>query len=288
MTGPLETILAATDGTPAGRLAVVRAASIARTTGAALHAIHVTAPAEEPTELAAEREATEAELRHHLARIHPQPELHVADGTVFVEIIRLARALEADLIVTGAHSGGAARRFFLGTTAGRVARHGDRPLLLVRRPVRGAYRRVLVGVDTSPASADAIGTARAVAPAATILPAMIHRVVGERKLRDHADETGITELRSHATEDRRRELQRFLAEHAGSVETAQPIVEVGDPNDRLPALPGEHRCDLISIGTHGRTRISYALLGSVAEHVLRDTDRDVLLVRHGPTRLHKA
>lgn len=117
MTRPLDTILAATDGTPSGRLAVVRAASIARTTGATLHAIHVTAPAEQPTEPATESEATEAELRRHLARIHPQPETHLTNGTIFVEIVHLGRALDADLILTGAHSGPAARRFFLGATA---------------------------------------------------------------------------------------------------------------------------------------------------------------------------
>lgn len=284
MTRTLKVILAATDGTPSGRVAVVRAASIARATGATLHAIHVDTTTGRSAATTEPPDDAGMDLRRHLARVQPRPEIHRVSGRIFVEVIRLGRALDADLIVTGAHSGPTARRFFLGTTAGRLARHGDRPLLLVRRSVRGAYRRVLVGVDTSSASADAIAVARAVAPTATIIPAMIHQVVGERKF---GGDDARSELRAPVTEDRRRELTDFIAEHASSLATAQPIVEAGNPNERLARLPGEHGCDLIAVGAHGRTRISYALLGSVAEHTLRDADRDVLVVRHGPTDLQR-
>lgn len=287
----MDSILAATDGGPSGRRAVVRAASIARETGAELHAVHVIDPDLEPTTTSSTPSSTpnrvaETELRRHLARIHPRPELHVGHGSTFVEIMRLARSLDVDLIVAGAHRSAGVRRFFIGTTAGRLARHGDRPLLLVRRPVRGPYRRVLVGVDASPASSDAVVTARAIAPAATIIPAMVYRVVGESKLRHVADETAIAELRAEVIRHRSEELADFLAAHARDTVTDEPLLKIGDPNERLPELPSEHHCDLIVVGTHGRTGLRYTLLGSVAEHVLRDTDRDVLLARQGPSILH--
>ena len=287
MTDHVKSILAATDGGPSGRVAVVRAASIARQTGAALHAIHVVEPGDEPTDLTglADRDLAEAELHRHLARVHPRPDPHLCHGTTFVEIIHLARSLDVDLIVAGAHAGPSVRRFFLGTTAGRIARHGDRPLLLVRRPVRGPYRRVLVGVDASQASSQAIAVARAVAPAATIIPTMIYQIIGESKLRRVSTNAAIADLRAEVARQRRHELADFLATHAPDTITHQPILEVGDPNERLPQLPEEQHCDLIAVGTHGRTGIRYALLGSVAEHVLRDTDRDVLLARYGPSPL---
>jgi nucleotide-binding universal stress UspA family protein len=287
MTRSLTSVLAATDGGPSGRLAVVRAASIARETGAALHAVHVVDPGDEPTDLvtAADRDLAEDELRRHLARIHPRPELHVGYGATFVEIVQLARSLDVDLVVAGAHRSPGVRRFFVGTTAGRLARHGDRPLLLVRRPVRGPYHRVIVGVDASSASSDAIVTARAVAPNATIIPAMIYQVVGESKLRRVADDTAITELRAQVVRERGEELADFLGTYAPDTVTDKPLLEIGDPNERLPELPDERHCDLIVVGTHGRTGIRYTLLGSVAEHVLRDSDRDVLLARQGPSML---
>ena len=283
MTRRVRTILAATDGTASGRLAVVRAASIARETGAVLHAIHVIAADEEPDgpPFAMNDDDPTAGLRRHLARITPRPEVHLRCGTVFEEILELARSVSADLIVAGAHRGSVKRRFFLGTTAGRLARLGDRAVLVVRRPVRGAYRRVLVGVDASTPSENAIVTARAVAPNSTIIPAMVFQVVGESKLRGVADAAAIAELRARVGTQRAHELAGFLEQHAASVETAPAVLVTGDPNERLPRLLGEHRCDLISVGAVGRTNLRHALLGSVAEHVLRDTDGDVLLARQG-------
>lgn len=283
----LTRILAATDGGPSGRLAVVRAASIARETGAELHAVHVVDPSEESTDLAsADRGLTETELRRHLARIRPRPRIHRRHGATFVEIIRLARSLDVDLIVAGAHRGPSARRFFLGTTAGRIARHGDRPLLLVRRPVRGHYRRVMVGVDASSASRDAVVAAHAVAPTATIVPTMIYRAVGEAKLRPVARKDAIAEFRAEVARQHRQELTEFLATHAPDIPTEDLLLTVGDPSQRLPQLPAERHCDLIAVGTHGRTGVRFALLGSVAEHVLRDTDRDVLLARRSASIPH--
>jgi nucleotide-binding universal stress UspA family protein len=290
MARSLMRVLAATDGGPTGRLAVVRAASIARDTGAALHAVHVVDPGEEPIEVvtALDRDLARDELRRHLARIHPRPELHLGHGATFVEIVQLARTLDVDLVVAGAHRGPGVRRFFVGTTAGRLARHGDRPLLLVRRPVRGPYHRVMVGVDGSPASSHGIVMARAVAPDATIIPAMIYRVIGESKLRRVADDTAIAELRDQVERQRADDLADFLARYAADIVTAEPVLELGDPDERLTELPDERRCELLVVGTHGRSALRSTLLGSVAEHVLRDTDRDVLLARQGPSTLQTA
>ena len=140
-------------------------------------------------------------------------------------------------------------------------------------------------LNASSASSDAIVTARAVAPTATIIPAMIYQVVGESKLRRVADDTAITELRAQVVRERGEELADFLGTYAPDTVTDKPLLEIGDPNERLPELPDERHCDLIVVGTHGRTGIRYTLLGSVAEHVLRDSDRDVLLARQGPSML---
>jgi nucleotide-binding universal stress UspA family protein len=44
------------------------------------------------------------------------------------------------------------------------------------------------------------------------------------------------------------------------------------------------RADLVAVGTAGRTGIPYILLGSVAEHVMREAPCDVLVVRSGSLR----
>jgi hypothetical protein len=47
-------------------------------------------------------------------------------------------------------------------------------------------------------------------------------------------------------------------------------------------VANEIRCDLIVLGTHGRTGLGRLLLGNVAEHVLRRAKCPVLTVRHFP------
>ena len=58
-----------------------------------------------------------------------------------------------DLVVLGFRGRHCFRDVFLGTTAERVVRKGDRSVLVVRNRPEEAYRRVLVAVDFSPASA---------------------------------------------------------------------------------------------------------------------------------------
>ena len=41
------------------------------------------------------------------------------------------------------------------------------------------------------------------------------------------------------------------------------------------------RADLVAVGTAGRTGIPYILLGSAAEHVMREAQCDVLVVQSG-------
>jgi nucleotide-binding universal stress UspA family protein len=53
-------------------------------------------------------------------------------------------------------------------------------------------------------------------------------------------------------------------------------------SDEILRVADETRCDLIVLGTHGRTGLSRLLVGSVAEHVMRRASCPVLTVRHLP------
>jgi nucleotide-binding universal stress UspA family protein len=57
------------------------------------------------------------------------------------------------------------------------------------------------------------------------------------------------------------------------------LVLVGPVAETLVKCAREQRCDLIYIGTHGRTGVGKALLGSTASKVLHISDTPVLLVR---------
>lgn len=68
--------------------------------------------------------------------------------------------------------------------------------------------------------------------------------------------------------------QTRCSDHAG-----QALVKVGDARDVINQTAKELGVDLIVMGTHGRRGISRALLGSVAETVVRSAPCAVLTVR---------
>ena len=56
-------------------------------------------------------------------------------------------------------------------------------------------------------------------------------------------------------------------------------VHEGDPATQIVRVAQETRCDLIVLGTHGRTGLGRLLMGSVAEQVLRKAPCPVLTVK---------
>jgi nucleotide-binding universal stress UspA family protein len=67
-----------------------------------------------------------------------------------------------------------------------------------------------------------------------------------------------------------------LAREAGF--HAEPVAEMGDPIWRRIVDTAEQRdASIVVLGSHGRTGISLALQGSVAEAATRHTDRPVLI-----------
>ncbi len=60
----------------------------------------------------------------------------------------------------------------------------------------------------------------------------------------------------------------------------EAIVVQGVPFSEIINTAKEHKIDLIVLGTHGRTGISHAIMGSVAEKVVRKSPCPVLTVRH--------
>lgn len=61
--------------------------------------------------------------------------------------------------------------------------------------------------------------------------------------------------------------------------TVTTSVRHGDPHEEILAYADEHGIDLIVMGTHGRTGIDRALLGSVTERVVRTANVPVVTVR---------
>ncbi len=79
--------------------------------------------------------------------------------------------------------------------------------------------------------------------------------------------------------DARSQLDEVLARHRSTTLSLDGVVALGDPRDVLVAQAEEAKADLIVVGTHGRRGLRRALLGSVAEAVVRTAPCPVLVVR---------
>jgi nucleotide-binding universal stress UspA family protein len=62
----------------------------------------------------------------------------VEAGKAWEEVVRVSEQEDADLIVVGAHAGGALGRLFLGSTANQIVRHAPCPVLVAREDRRRA------------------------------------------------------------------------------------------------------------------------------------------------------
>src|SRR5262249_13048463 len=82
-------------------------------------------------------------------------------------------------------------------------------------------------------------------------------------------------------EDPRGKLEELLrlAQASAPGLQADYRVEKGDAAPRIVSAAQETRCDLIVMGTHGRTGLGRALMGSVAEHVVRTAPCPVVTVK---------
>lgn len=73
-----------------------------------------------------------------------------------------------------------------------------------------------------------------------------------------------------------------LAQDLGSNLSTRTAVESGSPASEIVRYAERHGVDLIVVGTHGRTGVTRALLGSVAERVVRTAPCPVLSVPREP------
>lgn len=74
-------------------------------------------------------------------------------------------------------------------------------------------------------------------------------------------------------------LDKLVALHAGKARLGRPILRTGDARDEILHVAEELKADLIVMATHGRRGVARALLGSVAEMVVRTSPVPVLTVR---------
>lgn len=296
MSSPIRNIVVATDFSDLAEAAAVRAASIARLDGAAVHLVHaisfprVAAPYGMPIPVGiGEGLRQAAEERMEQARKGVEA-LGVVDATGSVRdasepveaIQEAVLRREADLVVLGTHGRSGLRHTFLGSVAERTIRSSAVPVLAVKGSVADAaepLRRILVAIDFSEDSERAldatIGLATRLEAAVDVVHAIEFPLI---RLPDvYAAAFGV-DLEQRIRDVAGEQLRGVEREFARSGITPTLHGRAGAAPEVIVAVAKEIGCQLIVMGTRGNTGLSHAFLGSVAERTLREAPCSVMTV----------
>ncbi len=83
-------------------------------------------------------------------------------------------------------------------------------------------------------------------------------------------------------EGRLEELRQQLRRMAPAEPGLEPryLLREGDPVTAIEQVVREHHCELVVLGTHGRTGLDHLLMGSIAEKIIRRCPCPALVIKY--------
>lgn len=225
-----------------------------------------------------------------LARTLPKGvdvETMVRVGSAAAEIAGCAASTRAELVVMGRGGSRALRDTFLGSTAERVIRRGQLPVLAVRLGPRAAYSRPAAALDLDPGSEDVLALLLRLIPPPGPRVATIHAF--ETPYREliypSLSEEDAEEWRDELGRKAARRLARLVAASLARAGVSPAVaatwkahVRCGPARLVIEKVVRKAEVDLLALGTHGYSGVAHVLLGTVAGDVLREVACDVLVV----------
>ncbi|GAA3673662.1 nucleotide-binding universal stress UspA family protein [Lentzea atacamensis] len=280
----MPTVVVGFDGSDLARRAALWAAEEASRCGATLQVVQaVRSPLPEPVftpmstpvpEFVTEetmRRAAEDHLAELAAEIKRDwPDLRLATRVGLGRPVDVLAMEEGELLVLGSSGRTGIAEMFLGSTAAELVSIGGRPVVVTRSgPLDG---RVVVGIDGSDTSADAIAFAFAFASR--------H---GRELLAIHAwNDVGWAELPEqdwdHIRVDLAKLLEDQLADHRARYPEVHVAQEVAFDAPARALLQAADGAALVVVGSHGRGAVKRAILGSVSHAVLHHAPCPVAVV----------
>ena len=284
---PIERILVATDFSVRSDRAIRRATLIAKKLEAKLIVAHVV-DSDQPAHLiASDQEAASATLRDLVATLDRvdgvKADWIVMVDDIFAGILTAAESSAADLIVIGPHRNRLAD-VFVGTTAERVVRRSSKPLLVAVELPAAHHSTALLALDFDEASKAAARRALEMGVFDHTDVVVMHAFAApaehlmKRALEPRSEIAEYVRSEGRAAQN---ELRDLIAELnlPPSVETVAAINST--PASTILASARQTDSDLIVLGTNQRKGLTRALVGSVTADVIRDAQRDILIIPVG-------
>lgn len=301
----LTSLLVPLDGSEFSERTLPLARGLARATGASLHLAHVHV-SHSPDHFLGHtqfqwegldldeydqrhRAQEETYLARVLERVHDdgtRVDTALLEGNVAQKIAEHADTVGADLILITTHGHTGVSRMWLGSVADTLVRTTHLPLLVLHPGEHGnvppavlTFQNILVPLDGSDLALSILDPVKELASATDAQITLAHvvsstAIVGSRLLPLLPDDIGPAMKRAVAYLDERAE---ELREEGFPVETR--VVEHEIPAKALCWMAKDAGADLIAIATHGYGGVKRAVLGSVADKVLRGSPLPLLVQR---------
>jgi universal stress protein E len=289
----LRAILVATDLRPGCDPAVAGAASLAAATGAALHVVHAIGLS--TVAYAGAGSAVGVQSRLHNARKSLAVQIErrvpagatpasqvIRDGAAHLVILQRAREIDADLIVLGPHRERAFHGPILGSTADRLLRTSEIPVLILAEPLHLPLRTLVVPIDLSDPARGALDEAirwgirlgASAGPSGRTAVQVMHVIPRLYEAYEFPFD------RTVVAPQMEREIADSLARNAegAKLEVGERIVWGNAPADEIVRHVESESTDLLVMGTHGYGALGRALIGSITSAVARAAPCPLLIV----------
>jgi len=209
---------------------------------------------------------------------HPDTQItyKLAEGSPLIEFLRLAKEAEIDLIVMRKRR----RPTASGTLFEKLARKAPCSVLFVPEGSKAWFRNILVPVDFSENSMDAMEAAVAIASASTEIGEIyclhVYNVpIGYSKTGKSYQEFAEI-MRGHAERNYREFIEKIDLKGV----SVAPLFRLAKKEYKgIEQAAKEHQSSLIVIGARGRKAGAGILLGSVTEHLIKTTATPLLAVK---------
>ncbi len=288
MKGPPRRILLATDLSARSDRAQDRAVSLMKQYDAGLLVVHVLEPTKPNRTAHCVRFSTSfnpdekliknarSKILEYLGDGGNQVAVRIEKGDPHHAILKVAIAEQCDLIVSGVARNEMLGRIAMGKTVEHLMSNSEIPLLIVTDRVLSPYQNIVVPLDFSDTSRQALEVAAAFFPDKKLTVLHAHATPGSWAATDR--DNYRDQMRRMAYED----CMAFL----DTVDLPKDkragigvLIEWGEPSQLLQDLVQCSSADLVVVGSRVRGVLLNFLFGSIAKRIVSTLSCDALVVR---------
>jgi len=283
----IKRIAVATDFSPQSDSAIRHAVSIACSSAAGLHVVHVVETPADDEGLEASQPAIEHWHVNDIERLKREIETCVdVEFDITQEIVdalstaeglqSVVEARDTDLVIVGSTGLTSVEQTLLGSTASKVLRAVEAHVMIARGEApKAGYERILIPTDFSASADKAMELALALAAPNAEFELVHFWRVPEAMRGDEHSELVIKAVGASAEERGRKLLESFVARAPTSTFHAVQT----SPERGITRKLKEGNYDLVVVGSYGRSKLRRWLLGSVAEYAARTSPCTVAVAR---------